>query len=150
MWLHPTYSEVRQGEDIPTFSGVVEFEVIRGRHRPRVTRFGDVNNGNTFSAPQQQFQPLFQDLNGDGRPDFTFCETGSHHSMCRIFSIDKSGAVVLLPVGDQGAFAVQDFEQATRSLKVVPGGFCRRPSSGENRGQCFHWNSEAGAFDIAQ
>ncbi|MCC6129999.1 MAG: hypothetical protein IT186_08710 [Acidobacteria bacterium] len=150
IWLYPEFSEIYQGADIPTLYGPIAFEVERSRHKPRWTQFDEIRRDgfDGFGSVGTYFTPTFQDLNHDGRADFTLCErTGADVSSCRVFTVRKDGSVALLSVGAGHGFrTLIELAPSCPILQMIPDGFCYPSPFGDARPECLHWNKALQEF----
>ena len=150
--LYPKQAEIYQGADIPTLYGPIRFEVTRPGQHTRITRFEDIakERSAVFGALSEPlvFVPTFQDLNHDGRLDFTLCErTGAYISDCSVFTVQSDGSVALLPIGESSSFRVLiNLKPTCPVLEATPDGFCFSNPADDARRACLRWDSGLGAF----
>ena len=136
--LYPELSETYRGADMPTLYGRVVFEVGRPGERPRLAPFEKFASHH-FGATLYPFAPTFQDLNHDGRLDFTLCcRASTYTSKCHIFSTNPGGEVLLI-----GGFSLADDSAPTSPpLESTPDGFCVPAPNLDAGRACFRWNPE--------
>jgi len=156
-WFFPKRAEPAIGNrvgEIDVF-GTLAFEVVNGGgRRLKLTRLEDILPDREPEWPQPaRFTPLFQDLNGDSRPDFTFCDPQRFMSDCRVFTVKRDGAVVLLPMADgHSGFATPNVEWSATGLEPASHGFCverlRLNDTERREFNCFEWNPESREFEL--
>ena len=136
---------------MPSLVGAVEFEVWRDRGRHSRTLLGDIGGPEKFTLANAMFTPAFEDLNGDGRPDFSLCErTGAYVSDCLVLTLRDDGSVKALPVDNPGPgitltnrFKIEELESSSLLLVRSADGFCypiHWPKEGKH---CLRWNLPA-------
>lgn len=159
IYLYPVGTRlVSPGDDVPSLVGRVEFEVWRGSGEHMRTYLDRIGGPERFTLSQTPFSLVFQDLNHDGRPEFSLCErTGAYVSDCIVLRIEEAGPVGLLPVDYHGPgftlpsrFKIEGLESSSHSLEVTSDGFCYPTHWPKEGKQCLRWNSALARFETVQ